>query len=303
MSKNRLHCFIAIRFGANDTDAIYEKIAIAVSELGLQPRRIDRIQHIENINNKLIHELDDADIAIVDLTYARPSVYYEAGYAQRKIPVIYTCRKDHLRSKDDNLRVHFDVDRCNIIFWNDSSDESFEPTLKSRLHFVINELVNIPIVNDLNNYLVYLNRSRLNPDNVFKRIKNLFSQLEVYPKVEPSHLNHEHNISERTALYKEIFEMIQADFSIESPSAQQNHWIEFIPILEDELNYLEKLYEKANYGRKVMYASYLSELYKVYLESVTKVYQRPSSEYQYKYDKVKSAARRLIADIEQPVWP
>jgi hypothetical protein len=33
-----------------------------------------------------------------DLRYARPSVYFEAGYAERSVPVIYTVRRDHFRA-------------------------------------------------------------------------------------------------------------------------------------------------------------------------------------------------------------
>jgi nucleoside 2-deoxyribosyltransferase len=78
MSENKLHCFIAIRFGVEDTDTIYEKMADIVADLGLTPRRIDRIHHIENINSKIISEIEKADITIADLTYARPSVYPES---------------------------------------------------------------------------------------------------------------------------------------------------------------------------------------------------------------------------------
>ena len=302
MPKDRVYCFIAMRFGEKDTDAIYDKIAMVVSELGLQPRRVDRLEHIENINKKIIDELDEADIAIADLTYARPSVYFEAGYAHRKIPVIYTCRKDHLHNKDDNLKAHFDVDRYSIIFWDDSNDESFTPSLKSRLQTTINDLVNLPLINDLNNYLVYLNRSGLNPENLIKRNAKLFSLLNDYPKVELSHLNHERNIKERTALYNEILKMIQTDFLKQLPSAVQNQLMNLAPILEEEVDYLEMLYEKAKYGSKVMYANYLSELYKVYLDATIMLYSRPSLEYGKRYDRVKSMVERVIQDIEKPVW-
>jgi hypothetical protein len=302
MTRNRVNCFIAIRIGGDDTDAIYEKIVEVVSGLGMHPRRIDRLEHIENINQKIVSELNESDIAITDLTYARPSVYYEAGYAQRKIPVIYTCREDHLNSKDDTLKVHFDVDRYNIIFWHDPNDQGFIINLKSRLQFVIDNLVNIPLIEDLRGYLICLDKSSLNPENVFKRIKNLFSHLSTYPRVKRDHANHEVNIKMRQVIYQEIFETIQADLLTETASAQQNHWVEFAQILEDEVNSLESLFEQSNYGRKVFYAGYLGDIYKLYLGCMMKLYQRPSSEYQAKYDRVKSGVQKLIGDIEKPVW-
>jgi len=303
MTRNKVHCFIAIRIGCDDTDAIYGKIERAVSELGMHPRRIDRIEHIENINQKIISELNESDVAIADLTYARPSVYYEAGYAQRKIPVIYTCRKDHISNEDDTLKVHFDVDRYNIIFWNDPNDESFPHSLKARLQSVIGDLVNIPLIADLRSYLIRLNKSLLNPETVFGRIKHLFSQFDSYPRVECQHTHHELNIKERLSLYKQIFEILQADFSAEElASSQHNQWMKLSQIMEEDVGYLENLFAQSNYGGRVLYATYLGDLYELYLDCMTKLYDRPSNEYRKRYDRVKFGIEKLIEDIEEPVW-
>lgn len=302
MTRNKVHCFIAIRIGSDDTEAIYGRIARVVSELGMHPRRIDRIEHIENINQKIISELNDSDVAIADLTYARPSVYYEAGYAQRKIPVIYTCRKDHLFNEDDTLKVHFDVDRYNIIFWNDPNDETFSVSLKARLQSVIDDLLNIPLIADLKSYLIRLNKSLLNPANVFERIGYLFSQVNTFPRVEREHTNHELNIKERLSLYKDIFEILQADFSTESASSQQNQWMKLSQTVEEEVSHLENLFAQSNYGGKVLYASYLRDSYGLCLNCKAKLYQRPASEYQKEYDRTTSGIEKLIGDIERPVW-
>ncbi|MEW6418434.1 MAG: hypothetical protein AB1480_09975 [Nitrospirota bacterium] len=219
MTGNRVNCFIAIKFAKPDTDAIYKKIKSIVIEFGLHPRRIDQIEHTENINQKIISELDESDITIADLTYARPSVYFEAGYSHRKTPVIYTCRKDHLNNEEDNLKVH---------------------------------------------------------------------------------LNHELNIKGRLILCKEIFEIIEKDFPIEQPLSQQPQWVELSMILEEELNYLENLGDQSNYGGKVLYAYYLNDFYKIYLETMTKLLQRPSKEYEKIYIRVKSGVEKLIRDIEKP---
>ncbi len=300
MTENRVNCFIAIKFGKPDTDAIYEKIERIITELGLHPRRIDQIEHTENINQKIISELNESDITIADLTYARPSVYFEAGYSHRKTPVIYTCREDHLNNEEDNLKVNFDVDRYKIIFWNHPDDKSFPSNLRSRLQYVIENLTNIPLVEDLKSYLISLNKTRLNPENIFHRIKRLLSQLNMYPKVERNHLNHEINIKGRLILCKEIFEMVETDFSIEHPRAQQPQWVEFSMILEEELIYLENLSDQSKYGGKVLYAYYLNDFYKIYLETMTKLLQRSSTEYEKKYTRVKSGVEKLIKDIEKP---
>lgn len=133
-TKRKPRCFIAMAFGKKDTDTIYDKhIKSIVKNCGFAPRRIDRVIHNDFIDRKIINEIENADVCIADLTYARQSVYFEAGFAQRKIPVIYTCRQDHFINKDDFLMVHFDLRQRNIIPWNNVSDRVFPIALKKRL--------------------------------------------------------------------------------------------------------------------------------------------------------------------------
>lgn len=78
------------------------------------------------------------------LTYARPSVYYEAGFAERTVPVIYTVRRDHLHARSgdpDHTRVHFDLLMKNIVSWVSDGDEQFYKKLKARLKHVLKPLV------------------------------------------------------------------------------------------------------------------------------------------------------------------
>ena len=85
----KLRCFVAMAFGHNDTDAIFKILRKTLGPLGINAQRVDRIEHNDNIDTKIISEIETADLVIADLTYARPSVYFEAGYAQRAIPVIF----------------------------------------------------------------------------------------------------------------------------------------------------------------------------------------------------------------------
>jgi len=109
--------------------------------VGVTARRVDRIEHNDDIDNRIIAEITEADFVLADLTYARPSVYWEAGYAQRSIPVIYTVRKDHLdRQTEDpcgHLQVHFDLRMRNIITWSTARDPTFLKRLRARTVKVI----------------------------------------------------------------------------------------------------------------------------------------------------------------------
>src|SRR6267143_392191 len=97
LSRKRLKCFVAMAIGHEETDAVYDGlIAPTLRNKRVRPVRVDRIEHNEDIDDKIISEIETCDFMVADLTFARPSVYFEAGYAQRKVPVIYTGRKDHL---------------------------------------------------------------------------------------------------------------------------------------------------------------------------------------------------------------
>ena len=89
-------CFVAMAFGKEDTDTVYDRLIRPAAEAkDLEVRRVDRIEHNDDIDDKIIEEIIRADLVIADLTYARPSVYYEAGYAERAdTPVIFTCRPE-----------------------------------------------------------------------------------------------------------------------------------------------------------------------------------------------------------------
>jgi len=137
-----LKCFIAMAFGREDTDKAYKKlIAPTLRHLKIIPVRVDRIEHLEDINNKIMAELKKCDFTLADLTYARPSVYFEAGYADREVPVIYTCKSDHLSGRPNdpygNFRVHFDLRMKNIIPWSSPADSTFSKRLERRVRLAV----------------------------------------------------------------------------------------------------------------------------------------------------------------------
>lgn len=301
MPTRRIHCFIAIRFGKDDTDAIFLKMAKVIEQMGLISRRVDKIEHIENINLKILSELNDADIAIADLTYASPSVYYEAGYAHRRVPVIYTCRKDHLHNTEDFLKLHFDVDRYNIIFWENPDDKDFEPKLKSRLQSVISKIVNPSMIGDLENFLRNMNKSLFNPENIIRRLNGLFSQIEVYPIVSRNDLQHDQNLEKRLIIYEEIFSMLDTEFEREKVPIQEEQWTRLAISLEDEIGQMRNRLEQSNYGETVMYVSHLYHYYKMYLNAMTKLHQRPSFKYGDKFHEVKTNIERLIQILQIPI--
>jgi nucleoside 2-deoxyribosyltransferase len=141
----RIRCFAAMALDHPETDALFRHVEVTLKPIGIDVFRVDRIEHNDDIDDRIISEIEKADFVLADLTYARPSVYFEAGYAQRGGPVIYTARGDHFQAKvgdpNGNLRIHFDLQMKNIIAWNNPGDAAFLKHLRSRALKVIAPLI------------------------------------------------------------------------------------------------------------------------------------------------------------------
>lgn len=141
-----LKCFVASAIDHSDVDAIYDHaICPVLADLNLRPLRVDRVEHNDDIDDKIFGLIDGSDLCIADLTYARPSVYYEAGYAVGAgKPVVYLARRDHLSAGNSvplgNLKVHFDLQMKNIIPWI-KPDDALKERLGARLKHVLKPLV------------------------------------------------------------------------------------------------------------------------------------------------------------------
>jgi nucleoside 2-deoxyribosyltransferase len=144
MTQKTIKCFVAMAFGHKDCDLIYDNHILPIlSKLKVTPVRVDRKQHHDDLNNFIVRMIKECDIVLADLTYARPSVYYEAGFAERISPVVYTARTDHLsRSQlDEQLRVHFDLEMKKIVDWKDPNDKTFSRRLKERLNYLLKPII------------------------------------------------------------------------------------------------------------------------------------------------------------------
>jgi nucleoside 2-deoxyribosyltransferase len=134
-AKQKPRCFVAMAFNQEDTDALYEEqIKPVLRRNDVTPIIVNRRQSNEDLNNQIYSQLLKCDFSIADLTYARPSVYFEAGFAERHVDVIYTVRKDHLkRGAPDDRRVHFDLQMKPLITWETATDPTFGTRLERRL--------------------------------------------------------------------------------------------------------------------------------------------------------------------------
>lgn len=84
----------------------------AVTDAWYKVDRVDLEPHNDYIMDKVIGDMRLAPFVVADFTGNRNGVYFEAGFARGLgIPVIHTCRKDHLKD------AHFDTKQLNHVLW------------------------------------------------------------------------------------------------------------------------------------------------------------------------------------------
>ena len=115
-----------------ELDDVLDAIKEASISLSLNAERIDEDHSTERITDRILDSIEKAEFVIADLTYSKPNVYYEAGYAHalEKTP-IYIAR--------DGTNLEFDIKDFPVIFFSSMRElkakltERFEGLLKDRL--------------------------------------------------------------------------------------------------------------------------------------------------------------------------
>ncbi|HYX09703.1 MAG TPA: hypothetical protein VE912_23445 [Bacteroidales bacterium] len=124
--KRSTQAFIAMWFNDDMKTAYTEGIKPALKESGYKPFRIDKQEHNEKIDDKIIAEIRESGLLIADFTGQRGGVYFEAGFAKGLgIEVIWTCREDEVN------KLHFDTRQYNHIVWK--TPEDLKTLLKNRI--------------------------------------------------------------------------------------------------------------------------------------------------------------------------
>ena len=109
--------FVAMSFARELDEAWREGFEPALRDAGWSPVRMDRLQHNERIDDRIIAEIRRSGLVVADFTGQRAGVYFEAGMALGLgLPVIWTVVKREL------AQVHFDTRQYNHIDWEDAPD-------------------------------------------------------------------------------------------------------------------------------------------------------------------------------------
>lgn len=93
-----------------DLDDVHDAIKETCKACGINAKRVDEDQSNERITDRIIASIRSAEFVIADLTFARPNVYFEAGFAQglEKTP-IYIAKH--------GTKLEFDIKDYPVIFF------------------------------------------------------------------------------------------------------------------------------------------------------------------------------------------
>jgi nucleoside 2-deoxyribosyltransferase len=121
--------FVAMWF--DEARSPFDKaIGDAITAAGYRALRMDRVEHVNRIDDEIISRLRSAKFLVADFTGQRAGTYFEAGFMLGLgRPVIWLCQKDEI------AHLHFDTRQYNTIDYSDPVD------LEKRLAFRIKAVI------------------------------------------------------------------------------------------------------------------------------------------------------------------
>src|SRR5262249_31088285 len=109
-------CFVAMSFDPELMPIYTDGIKPAIDDCGFSVTRVDRVEHNDNINDRIIADIRSCQFMVADFTQHKAGVYFEAGYALGLgRNVIWTC------GETDFKRAHFDTRSYNHIVYNSTA--------------------------------------------------------------------------------------------------------------------------------------------------------------------------------------
>ena len=123
--------FIIMSFKGDDMSDAYAAIKDECSRLGLKPTRVDEDPGSVLIIKEIITLIEKAEFIICDLTYERPNVYYELGYAHG----VGNRPQNILLIAKEGTILHFDIAPLRVHYYR--STEHLRSLIASKLKHMI----------------------------------------------------------------------------------------------------------------------------------------------------------------------
>jgi nucleoside 2-deoxyribosyltransferase len=113
---------------------VYDPVS---NEVQCKIQTVADIPHNERIDDRIMKEICEAAVIVVDLTNHNFNVAFEAGYALAlNKPIIWTMKKDDT----EKLNLPFDIQSHNILVYDKNEIVKFKEILKARMQVALNVL-------------------------------------------------------------------------------------------------------------------------------------------------------------------
>jgi hypothetical protein len=119
--------FVAMPIKQRGMSTVYAIIKEECAKLGLDANRVDENVGAVSIVEEVVNLIKLAEFIIFDLTYERPNVYYELGYAQG----IGNGPLDILLIAKEGVNLHFDIAALRVQFYQ--NHENLRAIIKRNL--------------------------------------------------------------------------------------------------------------------------------------------------------------------------
>ena len=123
--------FIMMAINPNDTtsDDVLDCLKRTFLHYGIEAIRSDEVEHSGRITDLILNMINENKFLVCDLSYERPNVYYELGYA-------HGISKNVILIAKEGTILHFDVKDYNAIYYKNIRE--LENKLKKRLEVYMN---------------------------------------------------------------------------------------------------------------------------------------------------------------------
>lgn len=125
--------FIGMSFSGDEGGHVFTAIKAACTQLKLKARRVDENFTSGFIILEIIHLIELAEFIIFDLTYERPNVYYELGYAHG----VGNDPSNILLIAKAGTEIHFDIQGLRVQRYKSTRD--LRKIVKAALTAAINQ--------------------------------------------------------------------------------------------------------------------------------------------------------------------